>query len=171
QTLKGHSSAVQAVAFSPDGQTIASGSNDKTIKLWNAATGEQRQTLEGHSDSVRAVAFSPDGRTIASGSYDGTIKLWNAETGEQRQTKEDSSILVHAVALYARDGIHVNPTSDLRATPHISLADHWVRFGGEKVLWLPSEYRQFSCFATNEDVLALGYRNGRVFIIQLLAPK
>ncbi|MCJ1251829.1 hypothetical protein MMC30_009067, partial [Trapelia coarctata] len=81
QTLEGHSDPVCAVAFSPDGKQLASGSSDETIRLWDAATGAMLQTLEGHSDSVGAVAFSPDGKQLASGSSDETIRLWDAATG------------------------------------------------------------------------------------------
>src|SRR5207302_1355704 len=62
-TLKGHTSFVFAVAFSPDGKTLASGSDDKTIILWNVATGMEQATLKGHTDKVRSVSFSPDGKT------------------------------------------------------------------------------------------------------------
>ncbi|KAJ5633164.1 hypothetical protein N7490_009503 [Penicillium lividum] len=88
QTLEGHLHWVTSVAFSPDGLTLASSSNDNTIKFWDTAAGTQRQTLEGHSGWVRSVAFSPDGLTLASGSEDKTIKLWNTVTGLQRQTLE-----------------------------------------------------------------------------------
>jgi len=76
RTLTGHTTAVFGVAFSPDGQTLASGCYDKTIKLWNLATGKELRTLNGHTDYVDSVAFSPDGQTLASGSADGTIKIW-----------------------------------------------------------------------------------------------
>jgi tetratricopeptide (TPR) repeat protein len=64
------------VAFSPDGQTIATASDDQTVKLWNRQ-GEELQTLKGHSNWVNSVAFSPDGETIATASGDQTVKLWN----------------------------------------------------------------------------------------------
>ena len=73
KTLTGHTSGVSSVAFSPDGETLASGSQDGTVRFWDAQTGENIKTLTGYSVSV---AFSPDGETLASGSTDGTILLW-----------------------------------------------------------------------------------------------
>jgi WD40 repeat protein len=68
---------VDAVAFSPDGWYFVSGSWDKTLRLWDAATAQQiGQPVTGHTDSVLSVAFSPDGRRIFSGGSDGTVKVW-----------------------------------------------------------------------------------------------
>ena len=74
--LTGHTHEVRSVAFSPDGNTIASGSDDNTIRLWNVHGRKHQQTLKGHTAPVVSVAFSPDGRTLASGSRDGTVLLW-----------------------------------------------------------------------------------------------
>ena len=70
-------SAVESVAFSPDGTTLASGSSDETVRLWDVASGAQLATLEGHTDGVESLSFSPDGTTLASGSSDETILLWD----------------------------------------------------------------------------------------------
>jgi WD40 repeat protein len=79
----GHTVRVNSVAFSPDGQHIVSGSDDKTIRVWNAMTGETAAgPFTGHTDAVHSVAFSPDGQHIVSGSQDRTIRVWNAMTGE-----------------------------------------------------------------------------------------
>ena len=76
-TLEGHTRTVSSVSFSPDGTRLASGSFDNTVRLWNAATGEEIATLEGHTDLVESVSFSPDGTLLASGSYDKTVLLWD----------------------------------------------------------------------------------------------
>lgn len=70
------------MAFSPDDTTIASGSHDNTIKLWNVATGENTATLHGHDKRINFVAYSPDGKTLASASADKTIKLWEVMPGK-----------------------------------------------------------------------------------------
>ncbi|WP_043999549.1 nSTAND1 domain-containing NTPase, partial [Microcystis aeruginosa] len=84
--LVGHNDGVWSVSFSSDGKTLATGSEDKTIKLWNVETGQEIRTLKGHDWFVNSVSFSPDGKTLVSGSGDNTIKLWNVETGQEIRT-------------------------------------------------------------------------------------
>ncbi|MGP3924688.1 nSTAND1 domain-containing NTPase [Streptomyces sp. 8N616] len=75
--LTGHADSVNAVAFSPDGKLLATGSSDHTVKLWNAADHRLLATLRGHTDLVLSVAFSPDGKLLATGSNDRSVKLWD----------------------------------------------------------------------------------------------
>ena len=98
-TLPGHSSFVNSLAISPDGKILASGSWDKTIKIWNLETGEFIGTLTGHSDRVNSVAISGDGKMLASGSSDETIKFWNLDTGELLFTFPGHSMEVNSVAI------------------------------------------------------------------------
>lgn len=76
--LLGHSQYIFSLAISPDGQTLVSGGEDETIKIWQVSTGKELRTLTGHSEAVYCLAISPDGKTLVSGSADRTIKIWRS---------------------------------------------------------------------------------------------
>ncbi len=101
--LQGHDEGVRSISFSPDGQTLATASDDNTIKLWNLETGGEIRTLRGHDRGVRSVSFSPDGQTLATASDDNTIKLWNLETGEEIRTLQEQDEEVRSVS-FSPDG-------------------------------------------------------------------
>jgi WD40 repeat protein len=103
RNLSAHADSVTSVAFSHDGRTLASGSVDDTIKLWDVASGLQLRTLAGHADTVTSLAFSPDGRLLASASIDATIILWDTATGQQLRTLIGHSGSVASVA-FSPDG-------------------------------------------------------------------
>jgi WD40 repeat protein len=86
RSLVGHSGAVWTIAMSPSEDLLASGSFDRTIKIWNPKTGTLLRTLSGHADAVRSIAISRDGSLLASGSSDTTIKIWNLQTGQLLRT-------------------------------------------------------------------------------------
>src|SRR5262249_7576478 len=97
-TLRGHVSSVTAVAYSPDGSRVTSGSQDGTLTVWDARTGQCLLTLEGNKGSVASVAYSPDGSRLASGTWDGVLKLWDARTGRELLTLHGHGSGVTAVA-------------------------------------------------------------------------
>ena len=76
-----HDSSVKAVSLSPDGKTLASGSRDNTVRVWDLATGKSQR--RSHDSDVTAVSFSPDGKTLASGSRDNTVRVWDLATGKE----------------------------------------------------------------------------------------
>ena len=81
-TLEGHAGLIFSIAFSPDGQMLASSGTDGVVKLWNTCTGQLRKTLRGHQGFIWSVAFSPDAQSLVSGSFDRTVRFWDIQTGQ-----------------------------------------------------------------------------------------
>jgi sugar lactone lactonase YvrE len=102
-TLKGHTSWVFSVAWSPDGRRLATASADKTAKVWNAASGQELLTLKGHISWVNSVAWSPDGRRLATASGDHTVRVWDAASGQELLTLKGPTESVFSVA-WSPDG-------------------------------------------------------------------
>ncbi|MEL6325466.1 MAG: NB-ARC domain-containing protein, partial [Cyanobacteria bacterium J06626_23] len=111
-TFHGHRNWICSIAFRADGVQLASGSADRTIKLWEASTGTCLQTLEGHTNWVLSVVFSADGQYLASGSADHTIKLWDVKTGQCLQTLEGHSRAVWSVAFSPAGEVLVSGSVD-----------------------------------------------------------
>ena len=95
--LTAHTDNVYTIAFDPDGNTIASGGRDNTVRLWDVATGTANHTLTAHTADINGVVFSPDGSMLASRSADDTIRLWDVATGD-RSITHSAGIGVMSVA-------------------------------------------------------------------------
>ena len=100
--MTGHGGTIRALAYSPDGATLATAGEDGEVKLWDTAGGRERVTLTGHSDMVNALAFSPAGRTLATASLDATVKLWDVFTHRERATLQGHSDGVSSLAFAPR---------------------------------------------------------------------
>ena len=146
-TLTGHLRGVESVAISSDGQMLASGSNDKTIKIWRLGTGEEVHTLTGHSGwlaGVNSIAISPDGQTLVSGSYDKTIKLWQIVTGRQIRTFTGHSQPVNSVSISPDGQTLVSGSLD-------STIKLWQIGTGKEILTLPGHSSTVNSVAISPD--------------------
>ncbi len=125
-TLGGHANSVNGISVSPNGEMLASASDDYTVKLWNISTGKEIRTLSGHTNQVWGVSFSPDGKMLASASADNTVKLWNPYTGKEIRTLIGHKDAVHRVS-FSRNG---NILASASADNTVKL---WNPYTGKKI--------------------------------------
>ncbi|MFC8126025.1 hypothetical protein [Streptomyces sp. NPDC057302] len=109
--LTGHRTWLRAVAFSPDGRTLATGGDDRRVVLWSTADRRVVATLPGNSAPVRSLAYAPDGRTLAVASADGTVVLWNVAERSRQRTMDGHRGSLRSVA-YSPDGKTVAAAED-----------------------------------------------------------
>lgn len=143
-TLKQHVDPVTSVAISRDGRYLVSGSQDHTVRIWDAATGKTRRVLSGHSDHVTSVAMSADRQQIVSGSRDQTIRIWDLTSGDTLQVLAQHTGAVTSVAI-SMDGRRLVSGSD----------DHTIRIWDAatgKTLHVLEEHRgSIHCLAISPD--------------------
>ncbi|SCO84451.1 related to RSA4-WD-repeat protein required for maturation and efficient intra-nuclear transport [Fusarium oxysporum] len=130
---EGHSSSVNLVVFSHDSKKVASASDDKVIRIWDAETGECERVLEGHSDCVSSAVFSHDSKKVASASDDNTVRIWNVETGECERIIEHHSGLIYSM-VFSYDLMMLALTSDDKE------ARVWHLKTGECIEAIPMEH-------------------------------
>ncbi|KAL7920859.1 hypothetical protein ACQKWADRAFT_297571 [Trichoderma austrokoningii] len=136
QTLEGHSDWVLAIAFSPDGKTLASASHDGTVRIWDGTTGALQQTLEGHSDEVLKTAFSPDAQFLSTNR--GYIRI-----------SSDSNVYP----------LH-KPRNNA-----MFISDEWITEDGKYLFWFPRDYRT-AHVAMHKNIIVLSLQSGRVIFLR-----
>jgi WD40 repeat protein len=171
-TLKGFSGGAISVAFSPDGQRLASVYGDWTVIVWDAATGKELLTLKGHTGAVNSVAFSPDGRRLASAGEDQTVRVWDAATAKELLTLKGHTGVVTSVT-FSPDGkrlasgscqqVRFGPESGLQHLPSSNwdqTLNIWDAETGPEALTLKAHARAVCSVAFSPDGRRLASASG-----------
>lgn len=162
RTLSGHSGAITAVVFRPDGEHLASASFDHTVRVWEAGTGRAVCTCRGHLDKVTALAYSPDGTLLASASLDHTLRLWDARAGGRRRLLPTGERAVQALA-FTPDGRQLVCAGDSGTVEVIDL----TRGEAVRRFTLSKLPLYAVALSADGDRLAAGGQDGRVHVIRL----
>jgi GTPase SAR1 family protein len=134
RTLEGHEGLIWNIVFDPEGGTLASGSEDNTVKLWDVSSGRLLHTLKGHERNVADLVFSPEGRTLASDSVDNTVKLWDVSSGRLLRTLEGHTYSVDGVTFSKNGRFLASRSAD--STVRLWNCDTW-----ETVAVIPEQAR------------------------------
>lgn len=137
--LEGHSDVVSTVVFSPDGQLVASASGDRTVRVWETATGRCRSVLQDQPSSIYRIAFSPDGRTLRTNTGDVSLPSGSIAAPAPIQAQEPSCTAVEG---------------------------EWIVRQTRRFLWLPPEYRNYTT-AVHEYMVCIGCISGRIALLRL----
>ncbi|CAD8099983.1 unnamed protein product [Paramecium sonneborni] len=149
--IEGHTNCVYSVCFSPDGNTLASGSEDYSVRLWDVKTGQQKAKLNGHSESVRSVCFSPDGTILGSSSTDSSIRLWYAQDGKQKAKLDGHNGTVWSIC-FSPDG-----TTLASGSTDYSIRLWDVKTENQKAIFEGHNSTVYSvCFSPDGSTLASG---------------
>ena len=145
----------------PDGRRAVSGSDDKTLRIWDLETGQTLTTLQGHTDGVDAVAITPDGRRAVSGSRDKTLRVWHLETGQTLTTLRGHTDWVNAVAITPDGSRAVSGSDDntLRV---------WDSTDGKEHVTLTVDANVTACVVAHDNrIIVAGDSFGRVHFLRL----
>lgn len=146
---------VNGIAFSPDGQMLAAGLDDKTAGIWSVADGKRLQTLEGHTDEVTSVAFSPDGSLLATGSVDKNVKVWQVSDGSLKISIEGVHSKPITDVLFSLDGQAIYSASEDSTT-------HKVQVSDGKLLKIYSGYSDGGIELSNDGKTLVGYGQEKI---------